>query len=88
MSTIARREEQVEYSVEALRERLDPNPYQPRRTVNEESDKALMESIRSIGLLHYPIIREAGERLQTGSGHRRVRCVFALYDAARGRGTA
>ena len=79
MSTVT--EQQVEFAIPALRERLDPNPWQPRRIVNEEADIAMQASLRSLGLLQYPIIRDAGQRLQTGAGHRRLRNVFALFDA-------
>lgn len=51
---------------------IDPNPWQPRRTMDPERLAELAESIRGHGLLQPPIGRRAGERVQLAFGHRRL----------------
>ncbi len=58
--------------------RIDPNPYQPRKSFDEEHLRELMESIRSEGLLQPVVVREAGERFQLIAGERRWRACQAL----------
>ena len=54
--------------------RLLPNPYQIRLTSDLAGPAfdALVESIRKIGLIELPIIRESGKGKQIATGHRRV----------------
>ena len=54
-------------------ERLEPNPHQPRRAMNEGELKALSESIRASGILQPILARKVGERFQIVAGERRWR---------------
>ncbi|WP_448589263.1 ParB/RepB/Spo0J family partition protein [Thermodesulfobium sp.] len=50
-----------------------PNPYQPRRTFDEESILKLSESIKVHGVLQPVVLREKGDFYEIISGERRVR---------------
>ena len=52
---------------------IDPNPFQPRTQLPEESLGELANSIRSSGLIQPILIRPAGERYQLVAGERRWR---------------
>ncbi|MFB3922329.1 MAG: ParB/RepB/Spo0J family partition protein [Terriglobia bacterium] len=54
-------------------DRIDPNPFQPRRTFPEASLKELADSIRASGLVQPVLLRRAGERFQLVAGERRWR---------------
>lgn len=41
--------------------KIEPNPYQPRREIEEDKIKDLAESIRSEGLLQPIVVRSKGE---------------------------
>lgn len=51
---------------------LQPNPYQPRKSFQEEKINELTQSIKTYGLLHPIIVRHAGRAYQIVAGERRV----------------
>ncbi len=61
-----------EYSLIAL-DRLDPNPYQPRRIFPKEELESLATSIAEIGLLEPILVRKIDNRYQIAAGERRWR---------------
>lgn len=54
-------------------DRIDPNPYQPRRAFPEETLAELAASIRSSGVVQPVLLRKSGERYQLVAGERRWR---------------
>lgn len=52
--------------------RIDPNPYQPRKAHDPEHVQALAESIREQGLLQTPVGRMVDKRVQLAFGHSRL----------------
>ena len=54
-------------------DQLEPNPYQPRKEMEESELKTLAESIRESGILQPILARKAGNRLQIVAGERRWR---------------
>jgi ParB family chromosome partitioning protein len=54
-------------------DRLDPNPYQPRKTFDEDELKSLSASIRTHGILQPLVVRAVGDRYQIVAGERRLR---------------
>ncbi len=58
-------------------QRIDHNPYQPRKTFDDEELSALSESIRTHGMLQPVIVRPVGERYQLIAGERRLRAAQA-----------
>jgi ParB family chromosome partitioning protein len=54
-------------------DRIDPNPYQPRRTFPQAEIESLATSISETGLLQPISVRPAGERYQIIAGERRWR---------------
>ena len=54
-------------------ERLEPNPFQPRRIYQPQALKALADSIAEHGLLQPILVRPAGEGYQLIAGERRLR---------------
>lgn len=52
---------------------IDPNPFQPRRTLPEESLRELASSIRSSGVVQPVLLRRVGDRYQLVAGERRWR---------------
>lgn len=54
-------------------DRLDPNPYQPRKTFDEDELKSLSASIRTHGILQPLVVRAVGDRYQVVAGERRLR---------------
>jgi ParB family transcriptional regulator, chromosome partitioning protein len=65
--------------IEEVREvdlsKININPYQPRRSFEQEELEGLAQSIRSVGLLHPPLVRPLadGEQYEIISGERRFR---------------
>jgi ParB family chromosome partitioning protein len=57
---------------------IDPNPYQPRREIDPEPLKELVESIRSEGLLQPVVVRQVDGRFQLIAGERRWRAFQEL----------
>ena len=70
----------VQAEVRWLEESLiDPNPWQPRSDMSDESIEKLATSIDQDTLLQEPLGREAeGGRVQTAFGHRRIAAVRLL----------
>ncbi len=54
-------------------ERVEPNPYQPRRNYDEEALKALSNSIAEHGVLQPLVVRPVEEGYQLIAGERRLR---------------
>lgn len=54
-------------------DRIDPNPYQPRRHFDPAEIAALADSIRQHGILQPVIVRAVGDRYQLIAGERRLR---------------
>ena len=64
---------------------IDDNPWQPRREMDEESLQELKSSIRQVGLLQLPLVRQVGERYQAAFGHRRIAaCRLLARDGVQG----
>lgn len=59
-------------------DRIDPNPYQPRRVFNEEDIQVLAHSIAETGLLQPVVVRKVDDRYQLVAGERRFRAVRLL----------
>lgn len=59
--------------LQVKQEDIRPNPFQPRKTFNEESLQELASSIREFGILQPLIVRRVGERLELIAGERRLR---------------
>jgi ParB family chromosome partitioning protein len=54
-------------------EAIEHNPYQPRKTFDDDELSSLGESIRSHGVLQPLVVRQVGERYQLVAGERRLR---------------
>jgi ParB family chromosome partitioning protein len=54
-------------------DRVDPNPFQPRRRFDPAEIAALADSIRQHGMLQPIIVRAVGDRYQLIAGERRLR---------------
>lgn len=54
-------------------ERIRHNPYQPRKTFDEDEIAHLSESIRNHGVLQPLVVRQVGEEFQLIAGERRLR---------------
>ncbi|MCB2186588.1 MAG: ParB/RepB/Spo0J family partition protein [Deltaproteobacteria bacterium] len=59
--------------IELPLERVEPNPYQPRRIFDQEALAALSESIREHGVLQPLVVRPLGSGYQLIAGERRLR---------------
>lgn len=55
-----------------------PNPYQPRKTFDEEEMNNLIDSIKESGIIQPIIVRKVGERYEIVSGERRFRAAVRL----------
>jgi ParB family chromosome partitioning protein len=58
-------------------EEIEQNPYQPRKTFDDDELAALRESIRNHGVLQPLVVRQVGERYQLIAGERRLRAARA-----------
>ena len=52
---------------------VDPNPFQPRRSIEPDKLKELADSITSTGIVQPILVRRSGERYQLVAGERRWR---------------
>jgi ParB family chromosome partitioning protein len=52
---------------------IEKNPYQPRKTFDEDDLTSLSESIRNHGVLQPLVVRQLGDRYQLVAGERRLR---------------
>ncbi len=52
---------------------IEQNPYQPRKTFDDEELASLSASIRTHGVLQPLVVRQVGERFQLVAGERRLR---------------
>lgn len=59
-------------------DRLDPNPFQPRRVFRAEELQELQDSIQQSGLLQPILVRPRGARFEIVAGERRFRAAQAL----------
>jgi ParB family chromosome partitioning protein len=64
----------TEVAVDAIQE----NPYQPRKTFDDDEIAALGESIRTHGVLQPLVVRQVGDRYQLIAGERRLRAARAV----------
>jgi ParB family transcriptional regulator, chromosome partitioning protein len=58
-------------------ERIDHNPYQPRKAFDDDELAALSQSIRTHGILQPLVVRPVGDRYQLIAGERRLRAAKA-----------
>jgi ParB family chromosome partitioning protein len=58
-------------------ERIDHNPFQPRKIFEDDDLAALSESIRTHGILQPLVVRPLGDRYQLIAGERRLRAAQA-----------
>ena len=56
---------------------IEPNPFQPRMTFDEDALRELVESVKTLGLIQPISVRPVGERYQIISGERRFRACQA-----------
>jgi ParB family chromosome partitioning protein len=61
---------------------IEHNPYQPRKTFDDDELSALRESIRAHGVLQPLVVRQVGDRYQLVAGERRLRAARAAGLAA------
>jgi ParB family chromosome partitioning protein len=59
-------------------ERIDQNPYQPRKAFDEDELASLSDSIRTHGILQPLVVRPVGDRFQLVAGERRLRAAQAV----------
>jgi ParB family chromosome partitioning protein len=59
-------------------EQIDQNPYQPRRTFDDDELKSLADSVRQHGILQPLVVRQTGDRYQLIAGERRLRAAKAV----------
>ena len=52
---------------------IDQNPFQPRKTFDQDEIKSLSETIRAHGILQPLVVRQVGDRFQLIAGERRLR---------------
>src|SRR5687767_9108708 len=57
---------------------LEPNPYQPRASIEPEALRSLAESIRGSGIVQPILVRRQGLRYQIIAGERRFRAAQQL----------
>src|SRR3989442_14127795 len=58
-------------------EAIENNPYQPRKTFDDDDLTSLGESIRNHGVLQPLVVRQVGDRFQLVAGERRLRAARA-----------
>ena len=54
-------------------DQISPNPYQPRKTFNEESIEELTRSVREHGIVQPLVVTRSGDRFKLIAGERRYR---------------
>src|SRR5580765_1928841 len=59
-------------------DRIDQNPYQPRRDFDADELAGLQESIRAHGILQPLVVRSLGDRFQLIAGERRLRAAQSI----------
>lgn len=57
--------------------RIDPSPFQPRRTMDQAELEALAASVRQVGILQPVVVRRRGDRYELVMGERRWRAAQA-----------
>jgi ParB family transcriptional regulator, chromosome partitioning protein len=65
-------------STEIPTDKIDPNPFQPRKSFPEREQRELSESIKNNGLIQPIILRQIKERYQILAGERRYRAFVSL----------
>jgi ParB family chromosome partitioning protein len=58
-------------------DKIEQNPYQPRKAFDEDELSSLRESIRAHGILQPLVVRQVGDRFQLVAGERRLRAAQA-----------
>jgi ParB family chromosome partitioning protein len=66
-------EEDLRNTTEVAIDQIELNPYQPRRTFDQESLNELAESIKVHGILQPLVVRKVDQRYQLIAGERRLR---------------
>lgn len=61
---------------------IEQNPYQPRKTFDDDELSSLCESIRTHGVLQPLVVRQVGDRYQLVAGERRLRAARSAGLAA------
>ena len=59
--------------------RLDPNPFQPRRQFDAAEISALADSLRQHGMIQPVLVRAVGDRYQLIAGERRLRAAIEAH---------
>src|SRR5262245_36490093 len=59
-------------------EAIEKNPYQPRKSFDDDELSALRESIKNHGVLQPLVVRRVGDRFQLIAGERRLRAAEAV----------
>ena len=59
-------------------DRIEQNPFQPRRTFDSDELSALSDSIRTHGVIQPLVVRQVGDRYQLIAGERRLRAAQAI----------
>jgi ParB family chromosome partitioning protein len=57
---------------------IETNPFQPRKTFDDDDLSSLSESIRNHGVLQPLVVRQVGDRYQLVAGERRLRAAQAV----------
>jgi ParB family chromosome partitioning protein len=70
-------EEPTPPAAQVALDRIDHNPYQPRRSFDEDELSSLSDSIRTHGILQPLVVRPVGNRFQLIAGERRLRAAQA-----------
>jgi ParB family transcriptional regulator, chromosome partitioning protein len=58
-------------------DQIDINPFQPRKTFDDDDIRSLSETIKAHGVLQPLVVRQVGERFQLIAGERRLRAARA-----------
>ncbi|MDL2289762.1 ParB/RepB/Spo0J family partition protein, partial [Clostridia bacterium OttesenSCG-928-F22] len=77
-NTLAEEQKKSQWLEEISVESIRPNPYQPRRTFNEEAIDELSRSIAQYGLINPISVRKIGGSYELVAGERRLRAVRKL----------
>src|SRR5215471_1833185 len=57
---------------------IDQNPFQPRKTFDQDEITSLSETIKAHGILQPLVVRQVGDRFQLIAGERRLRAAQAV----------
>ena len=63
-------------------DQIQQNPFQPRKTFDDDELSSLSNSIRTHGVLQPLVVRQVGDRFQLIAGERRLRAARSVGLAA------